>query len=204
MKRHIMSRLSVVVCGAVVTCTACYQAVRLPTYPCLAVQHDRGSAAGRPPRADHNENMAYLGSIVPGGFGGVWTGRQDGRGVDGKTNVSLVDTAQAALARQVLAEEFKSYGKFLQALPPGVSENLHVVRARFDWLQLDSCYGVLTGGGGMIQGVTMSGISASKNKIEIGVMDQTVGVQVWRKVRELKVPVEMVDVIIAPASPPGI
>ena len=142
-------------------------------YPCVA--ESRSYPQGESPVYTIDERFADVSRRVPGGFA-----------VTIHPNiVYLKDLTKADDARPILAEEFG-----------GDPLGFVFREARYDWLELISCYRALRLGGIWNTPIIASDIDEVRNRLVLVVQDLADEERiVRRRIRELRVPQEMVVVL---------
>lgn len=142
-----------------------------------------------------DDRFAALARAVPGGFGGLW--------LEGSVlHVNLVELSKRAQAQSALKAELR--GEFGPGAPGGQRANVDLDRVvfhqgRYDYLQLTGWYARLPASLGY-EGVTSTDIAERRNRIRIGVLDESTAERVRRRIGELGIPSEAVLVQLeAPA-----
>ncbi len=145
-----------------------------------------------------DEIWAEIARQVPGGWGGLFyepTSRASGADTQGPLTMYLVDPRQREAAVTALIRLLEREGM----LVPGLSR-AQVWQGRWDFAQLYDWYVYLNPYVWQVEGVTMTDIDESRNRIEYGVLDEAVRQRVVTLLNELDIPCFLVAVVIRPPT----
>lgn len=145
-----------------------------------------------------DDEYAAIAREIPGGFGGLFLGQFQGRGVQGKYNIYLVHTGQGDAAVAAIIPRLQAWQSYWPL--PLTPSNFNVLPGDFDYAQLKSCYQVVRFH--WVAGMVSTDIDESLNRIAIGVASDSLQETVREEMVRSGVPPDML--ITRTESPVGI
>ena len=138
-----------------------------PDFACLNPGPDIGDRQAQVSGGYWNmdDEYAAIAREIPGGFGGLFLNQYQGRGVQNKYNIYLVQPGQSEAAVAALIPRLAAWQSTWPL--PLTPSNFNALQGDFDYAQLKSCYQLVQSTG--ISGMVSTDIDEGLNRIVIGV-----------------------------------